>query len=106
MIVLRSAALAATLCFPLLVSAAPAVGGDITVTNNTAGKVTVIGGKLSAGLGPVSASLNLQSAAYVNSVAINGGSVGGKITVANNKAGNVTAIGGLAAVNSVVVNAR
>lgn len=98
--------LAATLCFPLLALAAPAVGGDITVSNNKAGNVTVIGGKVSAGVGPVSASLNLQSKAYVNSIAVNGGSVGGKITVANNKAGNVTAIGGLAAVNSVVVNAR
>ncbi|WP_300451721.1 hypothetical protein [Accumulibacter sp.] len=94
------------LAFPLLAGAAPAVGGDITITNNTAGKVTVIGGRASGGVGPLKGELNMTSAAYVNSAVVNGGSVAGKITVSNNRTKDVLAIGGVAAVNSVVVNAK
>ncbi|QLH49953.1 MAG: hypothetical protein HWD57_09295 [Candidatus Accumulibacter cognatus] len=94
------------LVLPILAGAAPAVGGDITITNNIAGKVTVIGGSASGGVGPLKGELNMTAAAYVNSAVVNGGSVTGKITVSNNRAKDVLAIGGVAAVNSVVVNAK
>ncbi len=88
-------------------SAAPGVGGDVTITNNKAGKVTVIGGSGSVGIGPFKGGeLNMTSAANVNSVVVNGGEIKGKVTIADNKAGDVMAIGGLATVNSLVVNKK
>lgn len=96
---------AALLGASLATSAAPGVGGDVTITNNKAGKVTVTGGSGSVGIGPFKGGeLNMTAAANVNSVVVNGGEIKGKVTISNNKADDVTATGGLANVNSLVVN--
>ncbi len=88
-------------------SAAPGVGGDVTITGNRAGKVTVIGGSGSVGIGPFKGGeLNMTAAANVNSVVVNGGEIKGKVTISDNRAGDVMAIGGLANVNSLVVNKK
>lgn len=88
-------------------AAAPGVGGDVTIANNKAGKVTVVGGKGSVGIGPFKGGeLNMTAAANVNSVVVNGGEIKGKVTIANNTAGDVTAVGGLANVNSLIVNKK
>ena len=86
-------------------SAAPGVGGDVTITGNRAGKVTVVGGSGSVGIGPFKGGeLNMTAAAHVNSVVVNGGEIKGKVTISDNRAGDVTAVGGMASVNSLVVN--
>lgn len=98
---------ATVLSAPLLALAAPGVGGDVLISGNKAGKVTVIGGDLKIGLGPIrGGELNMTAAANVNSVVVNGGEIKGKVTIVDNEAGEVRAIGGLANVNSLVVNAK
>jgi hypothetical protein len=81
-------------------AAAPGVGGDVTIANNKAGKVTVCICPFKGG------ELNMTAAANVNSVVVNGGEIKGKVTIANNTAGDVTAVGGLANVNSLIVNKK
>jgi hypothetical protein len=98
-----------------VVSAAPSVGGDITVANNRAETVIVLGGSggaaLSAGgfLGSLGLTLsggfsNNGAKVNINSVAIDGDTkIGGRVSVTGNSVDNVVVLGSSVNVNSVAM---
>jgi hypothetical protein len=94
-----SLALAATFA-----SAAPEIGGSVTVSGNKAKNIVVTGGSGSVGIGPFKGgSLDMAASANINSVVVKDGKIGGSVRIVNNKAEDLTITGAAANVNSVVL---
>ena len=104
--------------WPLLSGSAwatPSISGDITVANNRAETVIVLGGSggasLSAGGFLKSLGLSLSGSfsnngakVNINSVAINGDvSIGGRVSVTGNTVDNVIVLGAALNINSVAI---